>query len=54
MINQVSRSHANSTNQTSQLAARQPQAQPQLGNALPKDTVQLKSTGDVNHDGDKK
>jgi hypothetical protein len=53
MINPVSSSHANSANQTSQPVARQPQAHPQQGNALPKDTVQLKSTSGADHDGDK-
>jgi hypothetical protein len=53
MINPVSSSHTNFTNQTSLPVARRPQAQPQQGNALPKDTVQLKSTGGADHDGDK-
>jgi hypothetical protein len=52
MISPVSSSHANYTNQTSQPATRQPQFQ--QGSVLPKDTVTLKSAGDVDHDGDSK
>jgi len=52
MINPISNVLASYANQASQPAARQPQ--PQQSNALPQDTVTLKSTGDVDHDGDSK
>jgi len=52
MINPVSSSHASTANQTSQPAL--PKAQTQPTGSLPQDTVSLKSTGDVNHDGDSK
>jgi hypothetical protein len=50
MISPVNNSLA--PNQTSQTTSRQ--AQPQQNNALPQDTVSLKSTGDADHDGDSK
>jgi hypothetical protein len=53
MANPVSSTQTNYAIETPQPAIRQPQAQPQQRNALPKDTVQLKSTGGADHDGDK-
>jgi len=50
MISSVSSTYASYANQVSQPAARQPQ--PQQRGSLPQDTVTLKSTGDVDHDGD--
>jgi hypothetical protein len=52
MINPVSTPHASNSNQASQPAL--PKAQPQQKSSLPQDTVNLKSTSDVNHDGDSK
>jgi hypothetical protein len=53
MINPIS-TFASYVNQTSQLSVRQPQPQAQTpkSSAVPQDTVSLKSTGDVDHDGD--
>jgi hypothetical protein len=57
MVNSVS-ANANSTNEVTQPAARQPQppAQVPTSNTIPQDTVTLKSTGDLSagdpdHDG---
>ena len=50
MINPVSSSYTNYANAVSQPGPRTPQ--PPQSNALPQDTVSLKSTGDVDHDGD--
>jgi hypothetical protein len=53
MINPIS-TYSSYINQVSQLSVRQPQPQaqaPKSGSA-PQDTVSLKSTGDVDHDGD--
>jgi len=52
MINPVSSSSAAHASQVSQPAVRQPQ--PQQSKAPAQDTVSLKSTGDVDHDGDSK
>jgi hypothetical protein len=52
MINSISSNHAHTANQPARLLVRPPQ--PQQSSALPKDTVTLNKTGDVNHDGDKK
>jgi hypothetical protein len=52
MINPVSSSSATHASQVSQQAVRQPQ--PQQSNTRPPDTVSLKSTGDIDHDGDSK
>jgi hypothetical protein len=58
MVNSISGANANSTNEITQLAARQPQppAQAPTSSAIPQDTVTLKSTGDLSagdpdHDG---
>jgi hypothetical protein len=51
MINPISSAQANSADQVSQPAARQPQPAAQT---LPQDKVTLKSTGDADHDGDSK
>jgi len=52
MLSPVSNAHASPANE----AARAPNPQPaqQKTAAQPSDTVTLKSTGDVNHDGDSK
>ncbi|MFZ0477507.1 MAG: hypothetical protein WAL71_00045 [Terriglobales bacterium] len=50
MINPVSNAQTNYDNQASQATAQQPKPQPQASH--PQDTVSLKSTGDVDHDGD--
>jgi len=52
MISPVSNVSAAYASQASQPAVRQPQ--PQQSASLPQDTVTLKSTGDVDHDGDSK
>lgn len=52
MISPVSSSYAAYAGQASQPAVRQPQ--PQQTTSLPQDTVSLKSTTDVDHDGDSK
>jgi hypothetical protein len=56
MINPISGTQASQANQVLQPAARQPQPQAQTpkGSAPQQDTVTLKSTGDVDHDGDSK
>jgi hypothetical protein len=56
MINPISSAQASYANQVSQPAARHPQpsAQTPKSASLPQDTVTLKSTGDVDHDGDSK
>lgn len=56
MMNSISSVHASYANQVSQAAARQPQPQPQssTSGSLPQDTVSLKSTGNVDRDGDTK
>jgi len=51
MISSVSSAYANYASPVSQPA---PKAQPQQSNSVPQDTVSLKSTGDVDHDGDSK
>jgi hypothetical protein len=58
MVNSVNSANAPSTNEVTQQAARQPQpsAQAPASNAIPQDTVTLKSTGDLSagdpdHDG---
>jgi hypothetical protein len=50
MVNPVSSSQASYANQAAPPAA--PKPQPQQSTPLPSDTVKLKSTGDVDHDGD--
>ncbi len=47
-------SYASYVNQISQLSVRQPQSQAQTpkSGSVPQDTVSLKSTSDVDHDGD--
>jgi len=52
MISPITSSVAAYANQTSQATSRP--VQPQQNNALPQDTVSLKSTGDADHDGDSK
>jgi hypothetical protein len=52
MVNSISSVQASYASQVSQVAARQPQPQPAKSAPLPQDTVSLKSTGDVDHDGD--
>jgi len=52
MTNPVSSTSAIHASEVSQPAVRQPQ--PQQSNTRPSDTVSLKSTGDVDHDGDSK
>jgi len=52
MISPVSSSYTSNANEASQPATRQPQ--PQQSGGLPQDTVSLKNTGDVDHDGDSK
>ena len=56
MINPISSAHSSQVNEVSHPAARQPQppAQPPKSDVLPQDTVTLKNTGDVDHDGDGK
>jgi hypothetical protein len=55
MINSVSSTHASQAPQAAQAAPKtQAQPQPQKSSSLPQDTVSLKSTGDVDHDGDSK
>jgi hypothetical protein len=50
MINSISSAQTSYASQVSQPV---PKAQPQQqDNALPQDTVSLKSTNDVDHDGD--
>jgi hypothetical protein len=53
MINPIS-AYASYVSQISQLSVRQPQPQAQTpkSSSVPQDTVSLKSTGDVDHDGD--
>ena len=51
MVNPVSSANQLQANEAAQPAAA-PKAQPQQSTKLPSDTVSLKSTGDVNHDGD--
>jgi hypothetical protein len=58
MVNSISSANANSTNEVTQQAARQPQpsAQAPTSSAVPQDKVTLKSsgdlsTGDPDHDG---
>ena len=51
MMNPVTSAYASYASQVSQPA---PKAQPQQSNSVPQDTVSLKSTGDVDHDGDSK
>ena len=51
MMNPVSTAYASYASQVSQPV---PKAQPQQSNALPQDTLSLKSVGDVDHDGDSK
>jgi hypothetical protein len=58
MINPISSANVNSTSEVAQQAARQPQppAQALTSNAIPQDSVTLKSTGDLaagdpDHDG---
>ena len=48
-INPISSAQTSSTNQAAQAAVPQQQAQKA---SYPQDTVSLKSTGDVDHDGD--
>jgi hypothetical protein len=54
MTNPISSTTANHADQISQQAVRQPQPTTQApkSNSIPQDTVTLKSTGDVDHDGD--
>jgi len=54
MTNPISSTYASYANQVSQPAVRQPQPQAQApkSGSIPQDTVTLKSTGDVDHDGD--
>ena len=54
MTNPISSVSANYADQVSQQAIRQPQpkAQAPKSGSGPQDTVTLKSTGDVDHDGD--
>ena len=54
MTNPICSTTANYAHQVSQPAVRPPQPQTQApkNNSVPQDTVTLKSTGDVDHDGD--
>ena len=52
MVNPVSSSNISPTNEAPQPAAKPPQQAQKT--PQPSDTVTLKSTGDVNHDGDSK
>jgi hypothetical protein len=54
MTNPIGSTFPSNANQISQPAVRQPQSQAQApkSSAAPQDTVSLKSTGDVDHDGD--
>jgi hypothetical protein len=51
MVNPISSLNASHANEAVKPAAQK--TQPQQSNALPSDTVKLKSTGDVDHDGDR-
>ena len=55
MVNPINSAHATHASLVSQAAARQPQpqAKPSPDVTLPQDTVSLKSTSDVDHDGDR-
>ena len=55
MVNPLNSAHATRASLVSQAAVRQPQPQPQPSPdvTLPQDTVSLKSTSDVDHDGDR-
>jgi hypothetical protein len=50
MVNPISSLNASHASEAAKPAA--PKPQPQQSTALPSDTVKLKSTGDVDHDGD--
>jgi hypothetical protein len=57
-VNSISSANARSTNEVTQLSARQPQspAQAPTDGAIPQDTISLKTTGDLragdpDHDG---
>ena len=54
MTNSISSTSINHADQLSQQAIRQPQpkAEAPKNSSTPQDTVTLKSTGDVDHDGD--
>jgi hypothetical protein len=54
-VNPISSSHISQANEAAKPAAPKPQQtqqSPQKSSPLPSDTVTLKSTGDVDHDGD--
>jgi len=54
MVNPISTSHTNSASEAAKPAALKPQLQQTQQKSTPQhaDKVTLKSTGDVNHDGD--
>ncbi|MGC2182056.1 MAG: hypothetical protein WA637_02105 [Terriglobales bacterium] len=54
MTNSISSTSINHADQLSQQAIRQPQPKTEApkNSSVPQDTVSLKSTGDVDHDGD--
>jgi hypothetical protein len=54
MLSPVSNVQAGQTNEAAKAAAPKPQPAQQSSSAQPSDKVTLKSTGDVNHDGDSK
>jgi hypothetical protein len=54
LLNPVSSSQASQTSETTKSAAPKPQPAQQQSTAQPSDKVTLKSSGDVNHDGDSK
>jgi len=51
MVNPISSAHASQASEAAKPAS--PKPQPQQSNSLPSDTVKLKSTGGVDHDGDR-
>jgi hypothetical protein len=56
MVNSISSAHTSLASEAARPAAPKPQPQQtqQKNSPQPSDTVTLKSTGDVNHDGDSK
>jgi hypothetical protein len=54
MLSPISSSQASQVSETAKPVAFKPQAAPQQSTPQPTDKVTLKSTGDVDHDGDSK
>jgi|GEM_PF-6760074 len=52
MVNSISNSHASQQVETARPAPAQTQQSPKQSAPQPSDKVTLKSTGDVDHDGD--